>query len=257
MRAKRKLVQIHFRLRSCLPSPGSITMEVPDIPAMVAAAKAAKVLTAIDNTWSGGLLFRPFDFGIDITMQALTKYPSGGSDVLMGSVTSIDADLHERLKLAHMRLGLGVAPDDCFLVMRGLPSLELRLRQHERGALALATWLKERPEVARVLHPAFEDCPGHTFWKRDFHGAGGLFSVVFAPDIARERVDAMIDALALFRIGFSWGGAASLAVPYLLNRARTAVPWTDRGAFVRFYVGLEDPADLIADIEQAMGQALR
>jgi len=249
------LIQANTRL-IWIEAPGSITMEVPDIPAIVAAAKARNVLTAIDNTWAGGLLFRPFDFGIDISMHALTKYPSGGSDVLMGSVTTVDAALDERIKLTHMRLGLGTGPDDAYLVLRGLTSLELRLRQHERGAMALANWLKGRPEIARVLHPAFPDCPGHASWKRDFHGAGGLFSVIFQPEIGQARIDAMIDALELFRIGFSWGGATSLALPYFLAQARSEVPWTERGGLVRFYVGLEDPDDLIADVAHAFSQAL-
>lgn len=234
-----------------LEAPGSVSMEVPDIPAMVKVARQRGVTTAIDNTWAGGMLFRPFDHQIDIAMHALTKYPSGGSDVLMGSVTTVDPVLHERLKLTHMRLGFGCGPDDAFLVLRGLTSLKLRLDRHGASGLELAHWLKGRGEVARVLHPALPDCPGHEFWKRDFSGSGGLFSVIFRSDIASERVDTMIDALRLFRIGYSWGGATSLVVPYDMPRSRTAVPWTSDGALVRFYVGLEDPRDLIADLNQA------
>lgn len=234
-----------------LESPGSITMEVQDVPAMTEAARARGVLTAIDNTWATGFLFDAFAHGVDISMNALTKYPSGGSDVLMGAVVTRDLDLHHRLKLAHMRLGLGVGGDDAWLVLRGLQTLEVRLRRHESNALAVARWLKARPEVREVLHPAFEDCPGHACWRRDFKGSTGLFSIVLQPDIDQTRIDAMVDALQLFRIGFSWGGTHSLAVPYLMSNARTAVPWGHRGGLVRFYVGLEDPGDLIADLGQA------
>ncbi len=234
-----------------IEAPGSVTMEVPDVPAIVAAAKAKGVLTAIDNTWAAGLLFRPFEHGIDIAMHALTKYPSGGSDVLMGSVTTADLALHHRIKLMHGILGLGVGGDDAYLVLRGLATMQLRLRQTERNALAMANWLKARSEIAKVLHPAFYDCPGHAFWKRDFSGACGLFSVVFRADIPQTRIDAMIDSLKLFKIGFSWGGSCSLVMPYQLDGERTARPWTEQGGLIRFYVGLEDESDLIADVEQA------
>jgi cystathionine beta-lyase len=233
-----------------IEAPGSVSMEIPDIPALVKVAKAHAVITAIDNTWSAGVMLRPFDLGIDISMQALTKYQSGGSDVLMGAVTTVEASLHEELKQTHNRLGLGVGPDDAYLMLRSLPTLEVRLRRHEESAMVLARWLKERPEVNLLLHPASPDCPGHEFWERDFHGAGGLFSVTFQPDITQAKIDAMVDALQLFQIGFSWGGAASLAVPYTMKGARSAVPW-EAGGLVRFYVGLEHPADLIADLEQA------
>lgn len=234
-----------------IEGPGSISMEVPDIPAIVAAARARGVLTAIDNTWSAGLLFRPFEHGIDIAMQALTKYQSGGSDVLMGAVITRDDALHQRLKLAHIRLGMGVGADDLYLVLRGLPSMAVRLRQHEASALAVANWLKGRGEIATMLHPAFADCPGHAAWKRDFKGASGLFSVIFADGVPQTQIDAMIDHLQLFKIGMSWGGAVSLAVPYNMAAARTTAPWPYEGALVRFYIGLEDPADLIADLERA------
>jgi cystathionine beta-lyase len=235
-----------------LEAPGSVTMEVPDIPALVAIAKRHGVTTAIDNTWAAGLLFRPFDHGIDIAMHALTKYPSGGSDVLMGSVTVRDDELHLRIKQAHMRLGYGVAGDDAYLVLRGLPTMDLRLARSGSTGLALATWMKARPEVAAVLHPAFEDCPGHAFWKRDFSGAAGLFSVVIDASIEEARVDAMVDALRLFSIGFSWGGVHSLAVPYRIGAGGPARSrWPHAGILVRFYAGTEDQQDLIADLEQA------
>ena len=241
-----------------IETPGSVTMEMPDVAAIAAAAKTKNVLTAIDNTWAGGLLFCPFDHGVDIVMHALTKYPSGSSDVLMGSVTTRDESLHSRIKTAHMRLGLGIGGDDAYLMLRSLATLELRLAQSGATALALAQWLAARPEVARVLHPAFEESPGHAIWKRDFSGASGLFSVVLEKQIAETRVDAMVDSLKLFRIGYSWGGVHSLAVPYRVGSVgsaggppRTAAPWPALGTLVRFYAGLEHPDDLIADLEQA------
>ena len=212
-----------------IETPGSVTMEVPDVPALVAIAKRHGVPTAIDNTWAAGVLFRPFDHGVDIVMHALTKYPSGGSDVLMGSVTTRDPALHERIRGADMGLGLGIAGDDAFLMLRGLATMELRLARSGATGLALARWLSARPEVAVVLHPAFAECPGHAVWKRDFSGASGLFSVVFDEAIDEARIDAMIDALTLFSIGFSWGGVHSLAVPYRMavpgGTARSASRW--------------------------------
>ena len=238
-----------------LETPGSVTMEVPDIPALVAIAKRHGVTTAIDNTWAAGVLFRPFDHGIDIAMHALTKYPSGGSDVLMGSVTTNDAALHERIKQTHMRLGYGIGGDDAYLVLRGLASMQLRLAQSGGNGLALARWLQARPEVAALLHPALPGCPGHSIWQRDFTGAAGLFSIVLDASIEEAKVDAMIDALRLFRIGFSWGGVHSLAVPYRVGVAggvpRAAGRWPHRGVLVRFYAGTEDARDLVDDLEQA------
>ncbi|MDB5960391.1 MAG: cystathionine beta-lyase [Massilia sp.] len=231
-------------------APGSVSMEVPDLPAICAAARARGVLVALDNTWSAGLALRGFDLGVDIVMHALTKYQSGGSDVLMGAVITRDKELIERIAMAHMRLGMGVSADDAYLVMRGLPSMKLRFDAHDRGARQVAAWLKARPEIARVLHPAFEDCPGHEFWQRDFHGAGGLFSVVFTPAYAEAQTDRFVDALKLFGIGYSWGGANSLVMPYRIQAMRR--DWRDGGILVRFNIGLEDPTDLIADIEQAL-----
>ena len=238
-----------------IETPGSVTMEIPDVPAIVAIAKRHKVLTAIDNTWAAGVLFRPFDFGVDLVMHALTKYPSGGSDVLMGSITTVDEELHQRIKAAHMQLGFGIGGDDCYLILRGLATMELRLTRSAETGLALAHWLAARSEVATVLHPALFECPGHEYWKRDFKGAAGLFSVVLAENIAEKKSDAMIDALKLFGIGFSWGGVHSLAIPYRIGvpggTARSTVRWPHKGVLVRFYAGTEDAGDLIADLEQA------
>jgi cysteine-S-conjugate beta-lyase len=247
------LVRANTRL-IWIEAPGSITMEVPDIAAIVAVARKHQIVTAIDNTWSGGLYLRPFAHGVDLCMHALTKYPSGGSDVLMGSVTTNDVALHEQIKLAHMRLGMGVSGDDASLMLRSLPTLAMRLDHHAKAGAELATWLEARAEVALVLHPALPECPGHANWKRDFTGGGGLFSIVLREDIAQDKVDAMVDALRIFRIGFSWGGSHSLAVPYLMSGARTAKPWPHRGSLVRFYVGLEDISELKADLEQAFSR---
>ena len=231
-------------------APGSVSMEVPDLPAICAAAHARGVLVALDNTWSAGLALRGFDLGVDVIMHALTKYQSGGSDVLMGAVITRSKELIERIAMAHMRLGMGVSADDAYLVMRGLPSMKLRFDAHDRGARLVATWLKARPEIAKVLHPAFEDCPGHAHWQRDFTGAGGLFSVIFQPAYTEAQTDRFVDALQMFGIGYSWGGANSLVMPYRIQGMRRN--WTDAGILVRFNVGLEEPADLIADIEQAL-----
>jgi cystathionine beta-lyase len=231
-------------------APGSVSMEVPDIPAICRAAHDKGVLVALDNTWSAGIAFRAFDHGVDIVMQALTKYQSGGSDVLMGAVITRDGELNRRIETAHMRLGFGVSVDDAYLVMRGLPTMKLRFDAHDAGARKLAAWLKLRPEIAGVLHPAFPDCPGHDIWKRDFSGAGGLFSVIFDERYGEEQTDRFIDSLKLFKIGFSWGGANSLCVPYRVQTMREG--WTGRGQLVRLNIGLEDPQDLIADLEQAL-----
>jgi cysteine-S-conjugate beta-lyase len=233
-------------------SPGSVSMEVPDLPAICKAAHDAGVLVALDNTWSAGVALRGFDLGVDIIMHALTKYQSGGSDVLMGAVITRDKALIDRIALAHMRLGMGVSADDAYLVMRGLPTMKLRFDAHDAGARKVAAWLKTRPEITKVLHPAFEDCPGHANWKRDFSGAGGLFSVLFDPKYSEAQTDRFVDSLELFGLGYSWGGANSLVMPYRIQTMRR--DWHDQGVLVRFNIGLEDTDDLIADIEQALAK---
>jgi len=231
-------------------APGSVSMEVPDIPAICRVAKEKNVLVALDNTWAAGLAFRAFDHGVDIVMQALTKYHSGGSDVLMGAVITRSKDLHHKIERAHMRLGMGVSADDTFLVLRGLPTMKLRFEAHDRSAREIARWLKSRSEMTHILHPAFDDCPGHATWKRDFTGAGGLFSVLFDPRFTEAQTDRFIDSLKLFKIGYSWGGANSLAVPYRIAAMRSH--WPHQGQLVRVNIGLEDTRDLIADLEQAL-----
>lgn len=231
-------------------APGSVSMEVADIPAICKAAHSKGVLVALDNTWSAGLAFKPFDHGVDISMQALTKYQSGGSDVLMGAVITRDVELNNRLLMAHMRLGFGVGMDDVYLVLRGLQSMKLRFDAHDKAAREIAGWLKNRPEITKVLHPAWEDCPGHEIWKRDFTGAGGLFSVLFHEKYTEAQTDRFVNQLKLFKIGFSWGGSHSLCVPYRIETMRQT--WTEKGILVRFNIGLEDADDLIADIEQSL-----
>ena len=244
-----ELIQDNTRL-IWTEAPGSVSMEMPDIPAICRAAHARGVLVALDNTWSAGIAFRAFDHGVDLVMQALTKYQSGGSDVLMGAVITRDKSIHQKIELAHMRLGMGVSADDVYLVLRGLSSMKLRFEAHDAGARVVANWLKYRDEVAHVLHPAFPECPGHEIWKRDFTGAAGLFSVIFNERYSEAQTDAFIDALQLFKIGYSWGGANSLCVPYRMQTMRKK--WTQAGQLVRLNIGLEDPQDLIADLEQAL-----
>lgn len=231
-------------------APGSVSMEVPDLPAISAAAHRHGALVALDNTWAAGLVYRGFEHGADLVMQALTKYQSGGSDVMMGAVITRDPDLNRRIGLSHLHLGYGVGMDDAYLVLRSLPTLMMRFEAHDAGARTVASWLKQRPEISKVLHPAFPDCPGHETWKRDFTGSGGLFSVLFDPGIPEARTDQFVDALRLFKLGYSWGGATSLCLPYRIQAMRSG--WSHAGQLVRFYIGLEDPADLIADIERAL-----
>lgn len=236
---------------------GSVTLEFPNLPALVAIAKAHNVLVALDNTWGAGLAFAPFDTGIDISVHALTKYPSGGGDVLMGSVITRDADLHIRIKLAHMRLGLGVGVNDVEMILRSLPSMALRYRTHDENTRILAHWCDQQPAFAQVLHPALAGSPGHANWKalckNGAGGAAGLFSVVFDESWNQPKVDAFCNALRLFRLGYSWGGPISLVVPYDLASMRTTWPaGIARGAVVRFCVGLEAVEDLQADIMQAL-----
>lgn len=246
-----ELIQPNTRLL-WTEAPGSVSMEVPDLPALCHAAHARGVVVALDNTWSAGIAMRAFDLGIDIVMHALTKYQSGGSDVLMGALLTRDDALNQKLNTAHMRLGMGVGMDDVYLVLRSLASLAVRFAAHDRHAREVATWLKGRTEFQAVLHPALPDCPGHAYWKRDFTAAGGLFSVLFDARYTEQQTDRFVDALRLFKIGFSWGGSNSLCVPYRIGDMR--LRWPAAGTLVRFNIGLEDPRDLIADITQALGQ---
>lgn len=231
--------------------PGSITMEIQDVRAIAAAANARGVPVAIDNTYGAGVLFDAFAAGCDLSIQALTKYQGGHSDVLMGSVATRDPAIAKLLRHTSLLLGLGVSPDDCALVLRGLKTFDLRLKHLGASALTVATWLDARPEVTAILHPAFPDCPGHDVWKRDWAGSASLFSFILG-NWSRAQVVTFVEALELFDIGYSWGGANSLAITYRdLDR-----PDPDTGPkIVRLNIGLEDPADLIADLEQALNQA--
>jgi cystathionine beta-lyase len=243
------LIKENTRLIWC-ESPGSITMEVQDLPAIVAAAHSRNVLVVLDNTWSAGVLLDAFSHGVDVTMQAITKYIGGHSDLLLGSVTVRDDSLYRRLGDAQQVIGCAVSPDDCSLALRGLQTLAVRLSAIEASALSIAKWLASRPEIERVLHPALESCPGHEFWKRDFLGSSGVFSFVFKPGPTQEQVYAFVDALKLFRIGYSWGGVASLAVAYHIGRMPGRPAYDHR--IVRLNIGLEADSDLIADLEQAL-----
>lgn len=234
-------------------SPGSVTMEVQDIPAIAAAARDAGALVAADATWATPLRCRALDLGADFAVNALSKYLNGHSDVLMGAVSVRDEALYRRLRDVARALGHGVSPDDCALVTRGLETLEVRLDRAEATGLRLARWLGRRPEVAAVLHPALPSCPGHAIWRRDFRGASGVFSVVLQPG-ARARLAAAVGALRHFAIGASWGGTRSLVAPIDPPPLRTAVPWpASAGPILRFSAGLEDPALLEADLAHAFG----
>ncbi len=234
-----------------LESPGSLTFEVQDVPAICAAARAAGIATLLDNTWATPLLFPAIGHGVDLSILACTKYIVGHSDAMLGSVTAAPAAL-AGLRAMTVQLGHCVAPDDAFLASRGLRTLAVRLRQHEEGGLAVARWLADHPRIARVIHPALPGCPGHDLWRRDFRGASGLFAVELAPDIDRAGRVRIVDALALFGIGFSWGGFESLALPIDPAPIRTATRWQTPGLLIRLHIGLEDPADLIADLERAL-----
>ena len=245
------LIQQNTRLVWC-ESPGSITMEVQDLPAIVALAHARDVRVVLDNTWSAGILLDAFHHGVDIAMQAVTKYIGGHSDLLLGSVTVRDDALYQRLGVAQQVLGSNVSPDDCSLALRGLQTLGVRLAAIETSALAVAKWLAGRPEVERVLHPALESCPGHEFWKRDFLGSSGVFSLVLKPGPTQEQVFAFVDSLQLFKVGYSWAGVTSLAVAYDIGRIPGRPPYDHR--IVRLSIGLEDTEDLLGDLEQALAK---
>jgi cystathionine beta-lyase len=235
-------------------APGSVTMEFPDLRALVRAAKAGGAICALDNTWGAGLAFNAFEMGVDIAMQALTKYPSGGADVLMGSVVTRDEALHHRILHAHGILGVGVAGNDAELVLRSLPSIALRYDAHDRAARTLAAWLGTQSQVSRVLHPALQGAPGHDHWASHCKAAAGLFSVTFDARFSTSQVDAFVNALKLFRIGYSWGGPVSLVVPYDLDTMRSGSARLP-GHLVRFSIGLEAVEELQADLADALRTA--
>lgn len=240
-----------------LEAPGSITLEFPDLPALVSRVKAHQnahplgIVTALDNTWGAGIAFNAFALGADISAHALTKYPSGGADVLMGSVVTQNEALHHLIHLCHMRVGFGVAGDDVELVLRGLNSMALRYAAQDSATRALAAWMQSQSQVAAVLHPALPGSPGHDIWKRDCMAAACLFSVVFKPEFKQEQVDRFCDSLKLFKLGYSWAGPMSLCAPYDVPAIR-ATNWPHKGGLVRFSVGLETASDLQNDLVQAL-----
>jgi cystathionine beta-lyase len=236
-------------------SPGSHTFEVQDIPALARSAHARGVKVFMDNTW-GFHHFQPFQHGVDVSIQALTKYAGGHSDVMLGSMTVNSEEDWQWLRHGSLELGQYASPDDCWLCLRGLRTLGVRLKAQEEAGLAVANWFAARPEVARVLHPGLPSCPGHEFFKRDFTGACGLFGVVFQPHFSAEAVVAMIDALQIFGIGASWGGYESLVLPTAGVISRSAGTGKFEGEIARFHIGLENIADLINDLEQGLA-ALR
>ena len=242
-----------------LEAAGSITLEYPDIPALVERVRQANakrepgqaIVTALDNTWGAGIAFNAFELGVDVSVQALTKYPSGGADVLMGSVITRDLALHRKILLTRMRLGLGVGANDAELVLRGLPSMALRYHAQDASTRELASWMQQQSGVVQVLHPALPSSPGHEVWRRDANAAACLFSAVFDPAISQAHIDAFCDRLRLFRLGWSWAGPISLCAPYDMASSRTR-KWPHAGGLVRFAVGLESVHDLRADLAQAL-----
>ena len=228
-------------------SPGSLTFEVQDIPAIVKEAHAGGAKVIFDNTWAGGIFFSASKFGVDVSVQAATKYIGGHSDLMLGTIAMNDGD-NLIIRDSVRDLGYGAAPDDCYLALRGLRTMNARLPIHQDSALRLAYWLSERPEVERVLHPALPSCPGHEIWKRDFTGSSGLFGFVLKKSFNKNHVSAMLDYMQLFKMGYSWGGFESLIVPYDTHPPRSTQPWLS-GQLIRIHAGLESVEDMINDLE--------
>lgn len=242
-----KLMQANTRA-VFVESPGSLSFEVQDVPAIAEAAHARGALVLMDNTWASPLYFRALEKGVDLSIQSGTKYIGGHSDVMLGSISVNQANL-SLVKDTVFLSGLCVGPDDMYYGLRGLRTLGVRLARHHQSGLAIARWLEARPEILRVLHPALPSHPGHSIWRRDFAGACGLFSVVFKP-VPQEAIFAFLNALRLFGMGASWGGYESLAIPFDCRSVRTATKWAPGGPTVRFHIGLEDVGDLTADLER-------
>jgi cystathionine beta-lyase len=230
-----------------LESPGSSTFELQDVPALAMTARAHGLAVLMDNTWATPLLFRPLEHGVDLSIQAATKYVVGHADAMLGAVTA-NADWAPALRRTTFQLGACVGPDDAYLGLRGLRTMDVRLQRHQATGLELARWLEAREEVAQVLHPALESHPQHALWRRDFDGASGLFSIVLAEPWSEAAVAAMLDGFELFGLGASWGGFESLAIPTDPAPIRTATAWQAPGPTIRLHAGLEDPDDLIADL---------
>ena len=236
-------------------APGSQSFEMQDIPAIAKVAHEKGAIVLMDNTWATPLYFRAFETGVDMEIQAGTKYIGGHSDIMFGCVSANEAAL-PALKDTVYSMGLCVGPDDMYLALRGLRTLGVRLARHNQSGLRMARWLEKRPEVLRVLHPGLESDPGHAIWKRDFTGASGLFSVVFRPT-SEPSVHAFLNELTLFGLGYSWGGFESLAILFDCSEYRTATKWAPGGPSIRFHIGLEDPEDLLADLERGFAAMAR
>jgi len=230
-------------------APGSLTFEVQDIPAIAKVAHAHDAIVMIDNTWAAGYYFNAFEKGCDISIQAATKYIGGHSDVMMGTIAMREKH-YKRVKTSVYGLGYCASPDDCYLALRGLRTLPARLARHQENALKIATWLKARPEVTKVLHPAFKDCPGHEIWKRDFTGSSGLFSVVLDKKYTSKAVANMLDNLSYFPMGYSWGGFESLIIPFNPKGARQVTDWVEPGPCLRIHAGQENIEDLLQDLDK-------
>jgi cystathionine beta-lyase len=237
-------------------APGSLTFEMEDVPALAAAARAHGAVTIMDNTWATPVYFRPLDHGVDVSLMAATKYIVGHSDAMIGTLAAGPRAWPE-LKRTYAALGLFTGPDDMWLGLRGLRTLAIRLARHQESALKVATWLAGRDDVARVLYPALPDDPGHALWRRDFRGASGLFSIVLAAPHSQEAVAAMLDGLKLFGRGFSWGGFESLVIPSDPSRLRSITAWQAPGPLIRLHIGLEDPDDLIRDLDAGFSRLHR
>ncbi|HEX2526831.1 MAG TPA: cystathionine beta-lyase [Geminicoccus sp.] len=230
-----------------IESPGSLTFEVCDVPAIARIAHGHGALVVFDNTWGTPIFFKPYEHGVDATIHAATKYIGGHSDLMMGIVTSTP-ELHPRLRSGIQDLGMVSSPEDCWLALRGLRTLDVRLQRHMASGIEIARWLQARPEVSRVLHPALPDDPSHALWRRDFKGASGLFGIVLKRTSA-AAVAAMLDGMSLFGMGWSWGGYESLLIPTFPQKSRSAAPWQAEGPCLRIHVGLEAVEDLIIDLE--------
>jgi cysteine-S-conjugate beta-lyase len=231
-----------------IEAPGSQSFEMPDIPLIAEVAHARGALVIDDNTWATPLFHRSLDLGVDISMQAATKYIGGHSDIMFGTI-SANAKVWPMVTETIRLLGVCAGPDDVYLALRGTRTLAVRLAQHHRAGLEMARWLAARPEVARVLHPGLESDPGHAIWKRDFTGASGLFSIVLKP-VSQKAVDALLDTVTLFGMGFSWGGYESLIIPFDCDAYRTATKWSPGGPALRLHIGLENVDDLKADLDR-------
>lgn len=231
-------------------TPGSVTMEVADLAKLAKLAHDSGALVAIDSTWAAGIALPVFELGADISIQALTKYQSGGSDVMMGAVTTADQAIFDQLWQTMVTLGYGVSPDDCEVILRSLPHMAIRYAAQDKVAREVAAWCQQQKAIEAVLHPALASAPGHAIWKRDFTGAASLFSIVFKAEVSQNDIDAFVDALQYFHIGFSWGGAVSLAVPFKASELHASYHY--KGGLVRLYIGLEAQEDLINDLAQAL-----